>query len=286
MTGPWRDPLAAAAARVLGEGFRAEVAVVLGSGLGPVVGGLPDAIPYERVPGLGAPGVPGHAGRVGVAQIAGERVLVFQGRRHLYEGITPAQAAFPVRLAARLGVRFLVLFAAAGGLDPALVPGTWVFVTDHLNWLGRNPLEAVRTPDGTPAFVDLTGTYRADLWPEVARAEGIPIARGVYAAFPGPTYETPAEIAWARGAGASVVGMSVVPEAVWARFLGLEVAAWARVANPAAGLGPSALDHRDVVAQAARDAGQGRTLLEATIRAWRASRPGAGGFGAPKPGGG
>ncbi len=269
------DPLAAAAARALGPAFRAEVAVVLGSGLGEVAGPLERSVPFARVPGLSSCGVPGHAGRVGIARVAQTPVVVFQGRRHLYEGISPGQAAFPIRLARRLGAGLVVLFAAAGSVDPGLDPGTWMFVTDHVNNMGRNPLEGVRFPDRTPAFVDLTGVYRTDLWPALARTPGIPTARGVYAAFAGPTYETPAEVRWARSQGARAVGMSVVPEAVWARFLGLDVVAWARVANPAAGVSEAPVKHGDVLAQVGRNAAEGRALLEATVRAWKGEPPSA-----------
>jgi purine-nucleoside phosphorylase len=130
----------------------------------------------------------------------------------------------PARLAAALGARTLVITAAVGGLDPALEPGGLVVGTDHLNFLGLNPLRGWRDAEGRPAFVSLTGLYPEGLASramEAAGSAGIAAARGVYAAMPGPTYETPAEVEFLRHAGASVVGMSVVPEACAAAALGM-----------------------------------------------------------------
>ncbi len=271
------------AVEALGPAWRADAAVVLGSGLGGAARAVEEAgaVPYEAVPGLGPCSVPGHEGRLVRGTLAGLRVLVFQGRRHLYEGVPMAEAALPVRVAAGLGARLVVLFSAVGGVDPGLDVGDWVLVTDHLNWMGRNPLEGVRTEAGPP-FLDLTGLYRADLLGPVAEraeARGLRVGGGVYAAFAGPTYETPAEVRWARAAGAAVVGMSVVPEAVWARLLGLDVAAWCRVTNPAAGVSMGPLNHRHVLKAAEQGSDQAAVLLAETLRAWAsapspAGRPG------------
>jgi len=272
------DPVAREAARFLGPSWEADAAVVLGSGLDGIAErfGEEARVAYAELPLMGTCAVPGHRGVLSRTTLEGLRVLLFRGRRHLYEGIPPSEAAATVRLAAALGAELVVLFAAVGGVAPDLGPGDWVFVADHLNWMGRNPLEGVRT-DAGPPFLDLGRLYRTDLLPgirERARPRGIDVRDGIYAAFPGPTYETPAEIRWARLAGAAVVGMSVVPEAVWARFLGMDVVAWARVANPAAGLGHGPVTHDEVLA-VCREAGpQGAVLLELTLRAWRSTRQG------------
>jgi len=267
------DPQAEAARDRLGAPWRGvEVAVVLGYGLGAAGGDEPvrERVSYDQVPGLDRCTVPGHAGCLLRSVVGGREAVLFQGRRHLYEGISPAEAAFPARLAAALGARLLILCAAVGGIAPAAQVGSWVLVEDHLNLMGRNPLEGVRTPEG-PAFVDLTRTYRADLYPalrERLAARGVALGRGVLAAFPGPSYETPAEVRMARALGADVVGMSTVPEAVWARFLGLDVLAFGNVVNPAAGLGEGALRHEDVVRRAAQGASQGSVVIEEAARTW------------------
>ncbi|MHB8763019.1 MAG: purine-nucleoside phosphorylase [Deferrisomatales bacterium] len=273
MSGAGADPEAEAAARSLGPAWRGvSAAVVLGSGLGGTLGaaGAQAERPYAEVPGLGACRVPGHQGCLVLTEVAGRRAVVFRGRRHLYEGISMAQAAFPARLAAALGAELLVLVSAVGGVDPALAVGAWVFVEDHLNLMGRNPLEGVATPQG-PAFVDLTRTYRRDLYEPLRHAlagHSLALGRGVLAAFPGPTYETPAEVRMARTLGAAVVGMSTVPEAVWARFLGLDVAAFGRVANPAAGVTGEPLDHAEVVRQSERGGGEAAVVVEEAVAAW------------------
>ncbi len=271
MTARPPDPAAEAAAEALGPAWRGVDAVaVLGSGLGAAADRLEveARVAAGDLPGWGGGSVPGHRGRLVLARTAGRRVAVFDGRRHLYEGAPPAEVALPARLAAALGAGVLVLLSAVGGVDPALGVGDWVFVTDHLNWMGRNPLEGVVTPDGPP-FVDLSRTYRTDLLDSVrARAPGVRVEPGVLAAFTGPTYETPAEVRWAAAAGAAAVGMSTVPEAVWARFLDVDVVALGRVANPAAGLCQAPLDHASVVAEGRRGAADAAALLEAAVAAW------------------
>ncbi|GAB4285754.1 MAG: purine-nucleoside phosphorylase [Deferrisomatales bacterium] len=277
--GAWADPLAEAARRALGPRWEGvEAAVVLGSGLAGDLGAfeLEEERPYEEVPGLGPCAVPGHPGRLALVRVGGRRVTVFRGRRHLYEGLSGAEAAFPARLAAALGARVLVLLSAVGAVDPRLAVGSWVFVEDHLNLMGRNPLEGGRTPAGPP-FVDLSHTYRTELFEPLRQrvgSRGLVLARGVLAAFPGPTYETPAEVRMARTLGGAVVGMSTVPEAVWARFLGLDVLAFGRVTNPAAGVAPGPLAHEDVVRRAAEGSAQAAALVEEAVGLWFGSSSG------------
>jgi purine-nucleoside phosphorylase len=275
-----RDPEAEEIARALEPGWLGiDAAVILGSGLGGGADALQvaAAVSWQDLPGLADAAVPGHEGRLLLGTGAGLRVALFQGRKHVYEGLTAARAALPARVAAALGARVLVMASAVGAVDPALGPGTWVFVDDHLNLLGRNPLEGVRGPGG-PAFVDLTDAYRSDLFEGISArlgARGVALSRGILAAFPGPSYETPAEVRMARLLGASVVGMSTVPEAVWGRYLGLDVIAFGRVSNLAAGVGPGRLDHVAVLREGVRGGGEAAAAVEAALAAWQAARRGS-----------
>jgi purine-nucleoside phosphorylase len=203
--------------------------VVLGSGLGPALGDalVEDAsFEFTELPGFPPPGVPGHAGKVVVGRLADVPVVAFLGRVHYYEGHGMDVPALLPRLAAALGATTMVVTAAVGGLVPGLAAGTVVILHDHLNMMGEAPLRGWRYPDGMPAFISATEVYdRAlgELALERAEALGIVASMGVYAAMSGPAYETPTEVAFLRGAGATVVGMSIVPEALPARALGMRV---------------------------------------------------------------
>jgi purine-nucleoside phosphorylase len=180
-------------------------------------------------------------------------------------------AAMPARLGAALGARLLVSCSAVGAVDPSLVVGSWVLIEDHLNFMGRNPLEGVCDGAG-PAFVDLSRAYRTDLFEELSLrlgGRGWMVRRGVLAAFPGPSYETPAEVRMARLLGASVVGMSTVPEAVWARYLGLDVLAWGRVSNAAAGVTVGTIDHDEVLRQSESGAAEAAVVVEQSVQSWQ-----------------
>ena len=224
------DGNADAAAEVVRErcALVPSVAIVLGSGLGAATAAMEEeaSFGFDELPGFPAPTVPGHAGRLVLGRIAGIPVVVFRGRIHFYEGNDLATCALPVRVARALGATTVVLTAATGGIGQGLDTGHLVVGSDHINLLGQSPLRGWRRPDGSPPFVDMVGAYDdalAGLAVAAARNRGIPVSRGVYAAMPGPMYETPAEIGFLRTIGASVVGMSVVPEAVPARALGMRV---------------------------------------------------------------
>ena len=229
LPGP-EDALADEAAEVVRArtAFEPQVAVVLGSGLGAALADLQEesVFSFEELPGFPRPTVPGHAGRLQLGLVAGVRVAVFRGRIHYYEGNDLSVCALPVRVARLLGAGTAILTAATGGIADGLDTGHLVVGTDHLNFLGESPLRGWRNPDGSPPFVDMVGAYDpnlADLALTAAAGLGVPVSTGVYAAMPGPMYETPAEIGFLRALGASVVGMSVVPEAVPARALGMRV---------------------------------------------------------------
>jgi len=222
--------------------------LILGSGLGAAVEGVEEdaAFSYQDLPGFTAPTVPGHAGRLVLGRLAGTAVAVFLGRMHYYEGNPMARSALPVRLSRLLGAGVMVLTASVGALDASLAPGTVVVGSDHINQMGENPLRGWRRPDGTPPFVDLSAAYDpvlAGVAVEEAEAIGAPVARGVYLAVSGPSYETPAEIEFMRRAGGSVVGMSVVPEAVPARALGMRVLGLFSVTNAVGG----EVSHQEVI---------------------------------------
>ncbi|WP_298804187.1 purine-nucleoside phosphorylase [uncultured Pseudokineococcus sp.] len=249
------DPVRAAesAARVLAERTGAErhdLALVLGSGWGTAVEAMEvlAEVPADEVPGFTAPAVAGHVPVFRSVRIGSSdrRALVLGSRTHLYEGRGVRAVAHGVRTAAAAGCRGVVLTNGCGGLDPAYSPGQPVLISDHLNLTGRSPLEGA-------TFVDLTDLY-SRRWRDVAREVDTSLAEGVYAQFPGPHYETPAEVRMAGVLGASLVGMSTALEAIAARAAGLEVLGLSLVTNLAAGVGDQPLSHEEVV-EAGREAG-------------------------------
>jgi purine-nucleoside phosphorylase len=235
-----------------------DVALVLGSGWVPAADALgePDAdLSVTELPGFLPPAVAGHAGRIRSVAVSGRRVLVFLGRTHLYEGRGLEQVVHGVRVAAAAGCRTIILTNAAGGLREGMEVGQPVLVADHLNLTARSPLVG-------PRFVDLSELYSPRLR-RLVREIDPTITEGVYAALPGPNYETPAEIRMLRGLGADLVGMSTVLEAIAARAEGAEILAVSLVTNLAAGLSSAPLDHAEVLAAGeAAAARMGRLLAE------------------------
>jgi purine-nucleoside phosphorylase len=277
------DPFAAArgsAARLaeITEEPQHDVAVVLGSGWAPAADALTGGsagvyeFPVAELGSFPEPTVGGHQGIVRSAVLpvesladssdpAGPRLLVFLGRAHLYEGNSPAAVVHGVRTAVAAGCRVVVLTNAAGGINENYRVGQAVLIRDHLNLTGRSPLSGPPPPEGYPArFTDLTDLYSPRLR-AAARTADPGLAEGVYAAMPGPHYETPAEISMLRALGADLVGMSTVLEAIAARHLGAEVLAISLVTNPAAGLASQGLDHAEVVAAGQAAAGRMGSLL-------------------------
>ena len=225
--------------------------VVAGSGLGALGGRVEDAtrIPYGDIPHMPQPSVVGHAGELVLGSIAGLPVAVLSGRVHFYEGHPVDEVVFGVRLLARLGVSSVLLTNAAGGIHPWLVPGTLVRLVDHINLTGANPLVGPNDDRLGPRFPDMSRVYCGELGGRLERAAAasrVTLASGVYAALRGPSYETPAEIRMLRVIGASVVGMSTVPEAIALRHMGVRVAGLSVVSNLAAGVGSDLLDHSEV----------------------------------------
>lgn len=258
-------------ARVLAERFGAapDVGVVLGSGLGAFAAALDGATraPYPEL-GLPGAGVAGHAGELVVGHLAGRKIACFSGRLHLYEGHDAATAVLGLRALARWGCKGLVLSSAVGGVNPDYRNGELVLVADHINFLGQNPLRGPNLDALGPRFPDLSHTYSPRLRALARACSPTPLREGVYAAMPGPSYETPAEVRMLRVLGADLVGMSLVPEAIAAYHAGMEVLAVAVVANAAAGLTEEKLLHSDVTASVNAAAARFSSLVRDVVAAW------------------
>ena len=263
------DPYAAArasAAKLAELSGQAEhdVAVVLGSGFAPAADALgqPDVeLALDLLGGFPRPTVSGHAGMARSVRIGQLRVLLLLGRVHLYEGHPVATVVQGVRTAVAAGCRIVALTNAAGGINADFGVGQPVLISDHINLTGRSPLSGPPPPPGYGSrFTDLSDLYSARLR-ALARQADQALAEGVYAALPGPHYETPAEIRMLRTAGADMVGMSTALEAIAARHLGAEVLGISLITNPAAGLSEGPLDHLDVIAAGRNAAGRLAGLL-------------------------
>jgi purine-nucleoside phosphorylase len=228
------------------------VAVVLGSGLGAFADTLqaPETVPYSEIPGWPRSTAIGHAGKLVVGKIEGVPVVVLAGRAHLYEGYTAQQAVLGIRALSRLGVNSVVLTNAAGGVNVKFGAGQLVLISDHINLLGQNPLTGPNDDMLGPRFPDMTEAY-SKRYREIARSAGkeigLDLPEGVYAAVPGPSYETPAEIRYLRTIGADLVGMSTVPETIAANHLGMKVLGISCVTNAAAGVLDQKLNHAEVL---------------------------------------
>ncbi len=246
-----------------------DLAVVLGSGwsgafqLGKTLG----VIEYSDWDCFPAGQIAGHGGQLVAVQYSSWNILFFVGRFHCYQGLSAFQAAFPVRLAASLGCSRILLTCATGGINRTYRPGDFMLVEDHLNLLGDNPLRGL----SGDIFIDLVGTYQQNVYDNLLSRDtgNIVLHRGVLAAMPGPSYETPAEIRFLEIAGVDVVSMSTVPEAIMARYLGMQVAAVAFVANYAAGLSPDTLSHQDVLDCSTEHACLFPSLVRLFIDVWQ-----------------
>ncbi len=225
--------------------------IVAGSGLGAIGERVSDAtrIPYADVPHMPTPRVKGHAGELVLGQVGGCPVIVLSGRVHAYEGHPLDHVVFGVRLLARLGAPAVLLTNAAGGILPAFVPGTLCRITDHLNLTGQNPLVGLNDDRLGPRFPDMSRPYCPELGARlerVAASRGISLQAGVYAGMKGPSYETPAEVRMVGVLGASVVGMSTVPETIALQHMGVSVVGISVVSNLASGVGSAPLEHSEV----------------------------------------
>jgi purine-nucleoside phosphorylase len=240
-----------------GAALSPRLGIVLGSGLGAVADAVENAVivPYSEIPHFPQSTVEGHSGRIVAGDLGGVPVIIMQGRVHYYEGYTPAQVTFPMRVLGAVGLRVVILTNAAGGIKEGYSIGQLVALSDHINFMGWNPLTGpneprfASIPGAGLRFFDMTEAYSKRLRAlarEAAAAEGIDLAEGVYLATPGPSFETPAEIRAFRALGATLVGMSTVPETIVARHMGIEVLGISCVTNLAAGLSATPLSHQEV----------------------------------------
>jgi purine-nucleoside phosphorylase len=250
--------------------LRPKIALVLGSGLGAFADEFETStrIPYAEIPHFPRSTAIGHAGQLVVGRVGDIPVAGMQGRVHLYEGYSAKDVAFPIRVFARMGIKAVILTNAAGGIKREFVQGQLVVIKDHINLQGANPLSGSNDERFGPRFPDMTAAYDRR-FREMTVGEGnrnrIGLYEGIYAALPGPSYETPAEIRYLRTIGADLVGMSTVPEVIAARHSGIRVLGISCVTNAAAGILDQPLDHKEVLETAERVKGQFITLLKIVI---------------------
>jgi purine-nucleoside phosphorylase len=251
----YQESAAALAARL--NGLCPRCLVILGSGLGALGDMVEDAIcvPYEDVPHMKRSTAPDHKGRFLFGRLAGQHVAVMQGRLHTYEGWSFEDVSFPVRVMRLLGAEAMVITNAAGAVNTAYSPGDIMLITDHIKLFGASPLCGPNLEEFGPRFPDVSRIYTPalqDVARQTAHALDIPLREGVYMYFPGPQYETPAEVRAARILGADAVGMSTVPEAIVAAHCGMEVLGFTLCTNMAAGVLETPLSSDEVLAAAAK----------------------------------
>lgn len=252
--------------------LRPKIALVLGSGLGAFADEFARSvkIPYAKIPHFRRSTAGGHAGQLVIGSVGETPVVAMQGRVHLYEGYSVKQVSFPVRVFARMGVKAILLTNAAGGINKEFTQGRLVLITDHINLQSANPLTGPNDERFGPRFPDMSAAYDKG-FRALALAEGtkrgVNLGEGVYAALPGPSYETPAEIRYLHAIGADLVGMSTVPEVIAARHSGIRVLGISCVTNAAAGVLDQPLDHKEVLETAERVKDQFMGLLRGVIPA-------------------
>ena len=266
------DRVNTAAQAIEAECGKADIAVILGSGLGDYVDALEDAkyLDYKDIPGFPVSTVAGHAGRWWVGTLHGKRVYMMQGRFHAYEGYDMQTVTLPIRVMSKLGVKTLIVTNAAGGVNTSFRPGDLMIIDDFINLTGKNPLIGANLDEFGPRFPDMTYAYDRELrklTAEVAGKLNIQLQRGVYCWLNGPTYETPAEIRMLRTLGADAVGMSTVPETIVARHCGINVLGLSCITNMAAGILDQPLNHQEVMETGLRVKDTFRTLIDGVIAA-------------------
>ena len=235
------------------NGFCPKVLLILGSGLGALADAVeaPIAVPYDQVPHMKRSTAPDHAGQFVFGRLAGTDVAVMQGRLHTYEGWSYADVSFPVRVVRLLGARALLVTNAAGAVNTSFSAGDIMLITDHIKFFGASPLQGPNLDELGPRFPDMSRVYTPalqDVARQCAASLDIPLRQGVYMFFPGPQYETPAEVRAARLLGADAVGMSTVPEAITAAHCGMDVLGFTLCTNMAAGVLDQPLSGEEVIA--------------------------------------
>jgi purine-nucleoside phosphorylase len=235
--------------------FVPEIALILGSGLGALADEISDAviIDYENIPHFPVSTVEGHAGKLVIGHLEGKRVVAMQGRFHFYEGYTMQEVTFPVRVFRALGATHMIVTNACGGLKDFLYPGALMFIRDHINFTGTNPLIGHNDNDLGPRFPDMSNAYDKELialGQKVAQQLDIEVKEGIYTAVSGPYYFSRAELAMVRGFGSDTIGMSTVPETIVAVHGGMKVLGISCITDMAIPENLVPLDHADVVKMA------------------------------------
>lgn len=231
--------------------FKPELAIVLGSGLGAFCDGLDGiSIPYGDIPGFSPAKVKGHKGELLFCNIHGKNCVIMQGRFHFYEGHPLCQTTYPIKVFKKLGVEKLILTNAAGSLRKDLAPGSIMIISDHINFMGSNPLIGENDDTLGTRFPDMNEVYSKrmrNILKQCAQKLDIELREGVYCALSGPSYETPAEVKMLSILGADATGMSTVPEAIVAKHCSIETLGISLITNYAAGLSDAAPNHKEVV---------------------------------------
>ena len=252
--------------------FKPEIGIILGSGLGDFADSFESiVVPYNEIPGFQKSNVHGHKGQLVFAEVNGKKVVMMQGRYHFYEGHNMQVVTYPVKVMKKLGIELLIITNAAGAVSGEYTPGELMFITDHINFMGTNPLIGANDDSLGTRFPDMSEVYSPALVEKakkVAQKHGIDTQEGVYMAFTGPSYETPAEVKMARVLGADAVGMSTVPEAIAARHGGQTTLGISLITNRAAGLGNGELNHAEVVDIANKAENNLVTLVKGVITQW------------------
>lgn len=233
------------------DNFEPEIGIVLGSGLGDLADKYCDiAIPYSNIPHFAKSTVQGHKGQLVFADINGRKVVMMQGRNHFYEGHSMSDVIYPIKVMKKLGVKTLILTNAAGAVNKSFRPADLMVITDHINFMGTNPLIGRNDENFGVRFPDMSEVYSKNLI-KIVDAAGrllkLDLKHGVYMATTGPSYETPAEIKMARFMGADAIGMSTVPEAIVANYCGIEVIGISCISNYATGVSTKKLSHEEVI---------------------------------------
>ena len=233
------------------DNFEPEIGIVLGSGLGDLADKYCDiAIPYSNIPHFAKSTVQGHKGQLVFADINGRKVVMMQGRNHFYEGHSMSDVTYPIKVMKKLGVKTLILTNAAGAVNKSFRPADLMVITDHINFMGTNPLIGRNDENFGVRFPDMSEVYSKNLIKivdVVGRLLKLDLKHGVYMATTGPSYETPAEIKMARFMGADAIGMSTVPEAIVANYCGIEVIGISCISNYATGVSTKKLSHEEVI---------------------------------------
>ena len=229
-----------------------EIGLILGSGLGVLAEEIeqPIILPYNEIPEFPVSTVEGHAGQLVLGELCGKKVVAMQGRFHFYEGYSMDKVTFPVRVMKLLGVETLVVTNAAGSVNESFAPGDLMLITDHINFMGTNPLIGANDERFGPRFPDMSEAYIKELRKlakQVAYKQNLDVKEGIYVGNLGPTYETPAEVRMARVLGGDAVGMSTVPEVIVARHCGMKVLGISCLTNMAAGILDQPLSHDEVM---------------------------------------